>query len=309
LIQPDVAVIQTSTPQNDGSVSLGISVGPNQNFINQAKIVIAEMNNNMPVTCGDSRVSIDDIDYAIESDSPLVVYDTGTPTNNDAKIVDFVLSLIPENATVQFGVGAIPDRVLAGLASISGAKLFSGMLTQSLIYFLENVRNDIVAVNGELAGNQELYDYCHLNERLFMAPLSKTHNFFELSALERFVSINSAVEIDLQGQSNGETLGPVQISGVGGSLDYIQAALLCDGGVSILAMPSTTAGDKKSKIVAHLAHGSAVTTPRYCVDYVVTEYGIAALRGRTLWDRAEQLIEVAHPKFKDALIVDFEKQV
>jgi 4-hydroxybutyrate CoA-transferase len=262
----------------------------------------------MPVTCGDARVPLEKIDYAIESDSPLVVYDTGTPTRNDTKIVDFVLSLVPDNATVQFGVGAIPDRVLAGLADISGASLFSGMLSQSLVHFLEHANNNVVAVNGELAGDQDLYDYCHQNERVFMAPLSKTHNFSELTLLERFVSINSAVEIDLQGQSNGETLGSVQISGVGGSLDYIQAALLCEGGVSILAMPSATSGEKKSKIVTHLAHGSAVTTPRYCVDYVVTEYGIASLRGKTLWQRAEELISIAHPKFRNSLVADFENQ-
>ncbi len=308
IIQPDLVLIQTSMPQPDGTVSLGISVGPNQNFIKQAKVVIAEMNRNMPVTCGDARVPLEKIDYAIESDSPLVVYDTGTPTPNDTKIVDFVLSLVPDNATVQFGVGAIPDRVLAGLADISGASLFSGMLSQSLVHFLERVNNNMVAVNGELAGDQDLYDYCHQNERVFMAPLSKTHNFSELTALERFVSINSAVEIDLQGQSNGETLGSVQISGVGGSLDYIQAALLCEGGVSILAMPSATSGEKKSKIVTHLACGSAVTTPRYCVDYVVTEYGIASLRGKTLWQRAEELISIAHPKFRNLLVADFENQ-
>ncbi len=307
-IQPEVAVIQTSIPQNDGTVSLGISVGPNQNFVKQAKTVIAEMSTNMPVTCGDSRVPLENIDYVIESDSPLVIYDTGSPSANDAKIVDFVLSLIPENATVQFGVGAIPDRILAGLAEVSGANLFSGMLSQSLIHFLENAEGTATVVNGELAGDQTLYDYCHLNKRVFMAPLSKTHNFFELCALKRFISINSAVEIDLQGQSNGETLGQVQISGVGGSLDYIQAALLCEGGASILAMPSTTGGDKRSKIVAHLAHGSSVTTPRYCVDYVVTEYGIASLRGKSLWERAEQLVSVAHPKFRESLVAEFEEQ-
>ena len=127
--------------------------------------------------------------------------------------------------------------------------------------------------------------------------------------MKRFISINSAVEIDLQGQSNGETLGKVQISGVGGSLDYIQAALLCEGGASILAMPSTTGGDKRSKIVAQLARGSAVTTPRYCVDYVVTEYGIASLRGKSLWERADQLVSVAHPKFRESLVAEFEEQV
>ena len=131
--------------------------------------------------------------------------------------------------------------------------------------------------------------------------MTRTHNPLELAQLPRFVSINSAIEIDLMGQSNGETLGSVQISGVGGSLDYIEAAALSEGGVSVIAMPSTTAGDKRSKIVPTLTAGSVVTTPRFCVDYVVTEFGVARLRGKTLWQRAEALIGIAHPTFRDEL--------
>ncbi|MGR8921386.1 MAG: acetyl-CoA hydrolase/transferase family protein [Gammaproteobacteria bacterium] len=300
-ISPDAVVVQTSLPQDDGTVSLGVSVGPNRHFVEQAPLVIAEMNHHMPVTCGDSRIKLDDIDLAFESDLPLAVYDTGSPAPRDEQIIEHVLSLIPENAWVQFGIGAVPDRVLARLAGIQGANLFSGMLSQSLVDYLEQVRHEPRVINGELAGDQALYDYCHLNERVSMQPLSMTHSPLELAGLERFVSINSAVEIDLQGQSNGETLGATQISGVGGSLDYIEAAALSAGGVSIIAMPSTTAGDERSKIVTALAPGSAVTTPRYCIDYVITEYGIARLRGKSLWQRAEALIDIAHPKFRDEL--------
>ena len=300
-ISPDAVVVQTSPPQPDGSVSLGISVGPNQHFIEQSKLVIAEMNSNMPVTAGDSCVSLERIDYAIESDEPLAVYDTGTPEPRDEQIIEHVLSLIPEQAWVQFGIGAVPDRVLGRLAGIRGANLFSGMLSQSLVQYLENVGHRPRIINGELAGNQALYNCCNNNELVEMQRISVTHNPQELARLERFVSINSAVEIDLQGQSNGETLGAVQISGVGGSLDYIEAAALSVGGVSIIAMPSTTAGGNRSKIVAALAPGSAVTTPRYCVDHVITEYGIARLRGKSLWQRAESLIAIAHPDFRDEL--------
>ena len=300
-VSPDAVVIQTSLPQSDGTVSLGISVGPNLHFVSEATLVIAEMNSNMPVTCGNTRIRLEDIDYGIESSEALTIYDTGEAGPRDQKIVEYVLSLVPDNAWVQFGVGAIPDRVLAGLSDIKGVNLFSGMLSQSLVQFLEATPSSTKVINGELAGNQTLYDYCHLNERVEMAPLSKTHNFFELAKLQPFVSINSAIEIDLHGQSNGETIGPIQMSGVGGSLDYIQAALLSKGGVSILAMPSSTNGDKHSKIVPSLASGSVVTTPRYCVDYVITEYGIASLRGKTLWERADELIGIAHPKFRDEL--------
>ena len=300
-VSPTTCVIQTSRPQSDCTVSLGITVGPNLHFVSEATVVIAEMNSNRPVTCCNTRIRLEDIDYGRESSEALTIYDTGEAGPRDQKIVEYVLSLVPDNAWVQFGVGAIPDRVLAGLSDIKGVNLFSGMLSQSLVQFLEATPNSTKVINGELAGNQALYDYCHLNERVEMAPLSKTHNFFELAELQSFVSINSAIEIDLHGQSNGETIGPIQMSGVGGSLDYIQAALLSKGGVSILAMPSSTNGDKHSKIVPSLAFGSVVTTPRYCVDYVITEYGIASLRGKTLWERADELIGIAHPKFRDEL--------
>lgn len=300
-ISPDAVVVQTSLPQPDGTVSLGISVGPNQHFIEQSSLVIAEMNTNMPVTAGDSRVTLDRIDIAIESDEPLATYDTGTPGPRDELIIEHVLSLIPQGATVQFGIGAVPDRVLARLSDIKDTHLFSGMLSQSLVDYLEKVPHQPRIVNGELAGTQQLYDYCSHNDLVKMQRMSVTHNPRDLAQLDKFISINSSVEIDLHGQSNGETLGNVQISGVGGSLDYIEAAALSPGGLSIIAMPSTTSGDKASKIVAALASGSVVTTPRFCVDYVITEYGIACLRGKSLWQRAEALIDIAHPKFRAEL--------
>ena len=300
-IEPDAVVVQTSTPQNDGTVNLGISVGTYQHYIRESRIVIAEMNPNMPVTCGDSKVALDAIDFAFESDTPLANYPIGEAAERDEKIVQNVLSLIPEGAWVQFGVGAVPDRTLAELASIKNTNLFSGLLSQSLMTYLETVKHDPRVINGELAGDKQLYDYCHLDSRISMQGTNVTHNPAELAKLDRFISINSAIEIDLHGQSNGETLGPVQISGVGGSLDYIEAAAQSAGGVSIIAMPSTTAGDKRSKIVAALAAGSVVTTPRFCIDHVVTEYGIARLRGKNLWQRADALIEIAHPKFRDEL--------
>jgi 4-hydroxybutyrate CoA-transferase len=300
-IHPDVAVVQTSLPQPDGTVSLGISVGPNRHFIDQAALVIAEMNANMPVTCGDTRVPLSAIDLAIESDLPLATYDTGLPEARDERIVEHVLGLVPEDAWVQFGIGAVPDRVLQRLAGIRGVNLFSGMLSASLVDFLEGVRHTPRVVSGELAGDARLYEYCNGNAALDLQPMTVTHNPRELAKLPRFVSINSAIEIDLQGQSNGETLGAVQISGVGGSLDYIEAAAISPGGVSIIAMPSTTADGTRSKIVPALAPGSVVTTPRYCTDCVVTEWGVAHLRGRSLWQRAEALIAIAHPDFRDEL--------
>ena len=300
-IKPHVVIVQTSPPQADGTVSLGISVGANPDFIMQADLVIAEFNANMPVTAGASRVTLDRIAYAIEAATPLCTYTTPPAKTRDQQIVEHVLDLIPDNAWVQLGIGAVPDRVLSRLAEKRGINLFSGLLTSGLQDFLGAAKHDPQVTVGELAGDQGLYDFCGRTPGIKMAPLSVTHHFPTLAALPRFASINSAVEIDLQGQSNGETLGALQISGVGGSMDYVEAAMHSVGGVSIIALPSTTDDEQHSKIVARLALGAPVTTPRFALDCVVTEYGVARLKGKDLGARADALIAVAHPKFRDAL--------
>ena len=308
-IKPDTLVLQTSVPQDDGTVNLGISVGPNLHFLKQARQIIAEFNVNMPVTNGNTKVSLADIDYAIESDHPLATYETGMCDERESKIVDNVLSLVPEKAFVQLGIGSIPDKVLSGLGALKNINLFSGMLSSGLVDYL-NVADEVgQVVAGELAGGKTLYEICHLNPLIKMESIDKTHDVRKLAQLDNFISINSTVEIDLHGQCNGETLGAVQISGVGGSLDYIEAAAMSSGGKSILALPSTTKDDAYSKIVGSFAAGSIVTTPRYCVDYVVTEYGIAQLAGKSLWERSESLIEIAHPKFREELVRNFNRLV
>ncbi|MBI2803030.1 MAG: hypothetical protein HYX63_22645 [Gammaproteobacteria bacterium] len=300
-IQPHVVMVQTSVPQADGTVSLGISVGANPDFIANADLVIAEFNANMPVTAGASRVPLDRISYAIEAATPLCTYATPAAKPRDQQILEQVLDLIPDQAWVQLGIGAVPDRVLSRLAEKRGINLFSGLLTGGLQDFLDTAVHDPQVTVGDLAGDQAFYEFCGRTPRVQMAPLSVTHHFPTLAALPRFTSINSAIEIDLQGQSNGETLGALQISGVGGSMDYVEAAMHSEGGVSIIALPSTTEDEQHSKIVARLAVGAPVTTPRFALDYVVTEYGVARLKGKDLWARAEALIAIAHPRFRAAL--------
>jgi 4-hydroxybutyrate CoA-transferase len=300
-IKPDVVVTQVSPPEPDGTVSLGISVSLYQDFIKSAKLVIAEINTNMPFTGGDSRVPIDKIHLAVESSTPLGEYHTPHQSERDTKIVEYVLDLIPDHAWVQLGVGSVPDMALYRLADKPGINLYSGMLSQGLIHFVEHTKHSPQIVTGELAGDKELYDFCGRTPQVKMATVNVTHNILMLAKLPRFASINSAVEIDLHGQSNGETIGEVQISGVGGSLDYVEAAALSEGGVSIIALPSTTEDGKHSKIVPRLSPGSVVTTPRFCTDCIVTEYGVARMKGKDLRARAEALIAIAHPNFRDEL--------
>lgn len=300
-IKPYTVVVQVSPPESDGHVSLGISVGPYLDFIRGAKLVIAEINENMPVTRGDSRVAVDAIDLAYESDEPLLEYTTPASQACDTQIVENVMSLIPDGAWAQLGIGSVPDRIMERLSDVSGVNLWSGLLTEGLQAFVERSPAPPRVIVGELAGSRAFYNFCNDNPTIEMAPTSVTHDVAKVAALHKFVSINSALEIDLQGQSNGEAIGQVQISGVGGSLDYIEAANLSPGGISVIALASTTANGKHSKIVARFDAGAVVTTPRYCTDYVVTEYGIARLRGKDLFQRAEALIDIAHPDFRDEL--------
>ena len=300
-IKPNVVVVQTSCPQSDGFVSLGISVGANRDFIRSADLVIAEMNSNMPVTHGDSRIDLKEIDLAYEADEPIWEYTMADPQPVDAKIVEHVMSLVPDGAWIQLGIGSIPDCIMQRLPEVTGINIWSGLLTSGLQDLLERSSSTPRVVVGELAGTKAFYDFCHENSMIEMAPTSVTHDLSVVAKLPKFTSINSALEIDLQGQSNGEIIDGVQISGVGGSLDYIEAANLSLGGISVLAMPSVTSNGKRSKIVRQFSAGTVVTTPRYCTDYVVTEYGIARMRGKDLFQRAEELIAIAHPKFRDEL--------
>ena len=300
-LKPDVVVIQTSKPLNDGTVSLGISVGPNLDFVRSAKIVIAEFNDNMPVTCGESRIALDQIDYAYESSTPLCEYHSATPSETDHKIVDHVMNLVPDGAWAQLGIGSVPDLVMAQLAGKKDINLISGLLTGGMQQFLENASHTPEVIVGELAGEASFYEFCHNNKQLKMAPTSITHDVSAVASLPKFTSINSAIELDLMGQSNGEAIGDLQISGVGGALDYIEAANWCKDGISIIALPSVTNDGSKSKIVARFNAGAIITSPRYCTDYVVTEYGVAKLRGKDLYERAEALINIAHPDFRDSL--------
>jgi len=156
-------------------------------------------------------------------------------------------------------------------------------------------------VTGEVAGSPALYEFVGRSEQVEIHPVSVTHNLLELAKLPRFVSVNSAIEVDLHGQVNGETIDGLQISGVGGSLDFVEGAECSPGGLSIIALPSTTETGSRSKIVRRLGDSTPVTIPRFCADYVVTEYGAARLRGKTLRERADALIAIAHPDWRDDL--------
>jgi len=299
-VRPDVVVIQIAKP-DQGRANLGISVSLYRDLVANASLVIAEINERMPLTCGDTQIDLDDIDLAIESDAPLGEYRPSRRSPRDEAIVQRVLGLIPPGAWVQIGVGAIPDAVLCHLHEIPDARIHSGMLTDGLIDYVRGNPKRAEVVTGEVAGSPELYDFVRRESRVQFHTSRITHDLASIARRPGFVSVNSAIEVDLHGQVNGETIDGLQVSGVGGSLDFVDGAAASEGGRAILALPSTTEDGKRSKIVRRLAAQTPATIPRYSVDIVVTEHGVAELRGRTLRQRAEALLAIAHPAFRDEL--------
>lgn len=293
----DVLLLQVSPPDDLNRVSLGVSVGPFLELARQAKLVIAELNDQMPRTCGNSTLPLSCIDYAVETSHPLTVHCPATIGPVEKKIAASVSELIPEGAWVQLGIGSVPEALLASLSE-RRIHLHTGIVSDGVIKFAARGRRKVIT--GEVAGSEELFDFVHENPQIELHPSSCTHNPDVLRRLPNFVAINSAVEVDLTGQVNSESVGGHPVGGVGGGLDFIEGARLSPGGRVIIAL--TALGPKgRSRIVPTLSQGAAVTIPRACVDYVVTEHGIARLWGKSLDERAEALIQIADPRVRDGL--------
>ena len=305
----DAIIVQVSPPDEHGYVSLGVSVSTSIDIARSAPLVIAEVNRQTPRRLGNSFLHLSEIDYLVDADYPVVQYRQAQIGDLERTIAQHVSQLIPDGATIQMGIGAIPEALMFFLDDKKDLGVHSGMISDGFVPLIEKgvingSRKPIdrgKVVTGEVMGGPDLYRYVHDNPLIHMDSVDHTHNPLVISQIEGFVSINSAVEIDLAGQINSESIGSRQISGLGGQFDYIEAVLHSPGGVSIFAMPSTAARGKLSRIVRHLGDGATVSTPRYCADYVITEHGVAALRGKTLRERAEALIAIAHPDFRDGL--------
>lgn len=294
----DVAVIQCAPPR-DGKVNLGVSCSIFPSVVAAAHLVIAEIHPDMPRTAGETDLPVSAIDLAVDATAPLGTLERAKPDAIDEQIIACVRKLIPDDAWVQLGVGAIPDSILGRLHEHPGIKLHSGMLTDPLLEFLDGTGCDTRVVTGEVEGSHEMYRRVADDPRVTFRPTTVIHDVPHMAGLDRFVSINSAIEVDLDGQVNGETIGGAQVSGVGGSLDFVEAARYSRGGRSIIALRSTAKG--KSRIVDRLEAGTAVTVPRHAVDVVVTEHGVAELAALDLTGRAEALIEIADPTVRGEL--------
>jgi 4-hydroxybutyrate CoA-transferase len=311
----DVALIQVTPPDENGMCSLGVSVDYTYEAVKQAKVVIAQVNKEMPYTGPHSLISAEEVTCFVEHDAPIIELPQGKIGDIEKAIGANCAKLIKDGDTLQLGIGAIPDAVLMSLGDKKDLGIHSEMFSDGVVDLVEKgvINNSKKSFhNGKfivtfLMGTKKLYDFVDHNPNVELWPVDYVNNPYIAYQNDNLISINSAVQVDLYGQACSEMIGYTQISGVGGQVDFIRAASYSKGGKAILAMPSTVKG-KTSKIVPILDEGAAVTTSRNDIDYVVTEYGIAALKGLSLRTRARNLIEIAHPDFRDGLKAEFEKR-
>jgi acyl-CoA hydrolase len=307
LIGCDVAFVQVSPPDANGNHSFGLISDYVDAAVAKARVVIAEVNERVPFTLGDSMLPAARIDCAVHVARMPVEVSAAKISETDLAIAKTAAGYIDDGAVLQVGIGAVPDAILRLLRDRRDLGVHSGMIGDGLVDLVEagvvtNALKPIdpgVSVTGALIGTRRLYDFAAQNPRINMRRSGYTHNEAVLSRLTRLVTINSAVEVDLTGQVNAEQSGDLYIGGTGGQVDYVRAGSRSPGGRSIIALPATAKGGKISRIVAGLS--GPVTTARSEVDVIVTEFGAAELRGQTLVERARRLIDVAHPDFREEL--------
>jgi 4-hydroxybutyrate CoA-transferase len=307
----DVVLVQVSEPGPDGRRSLGVSVAYSKAAVRAAPLVIAEVNRRMPRTLGNGFLEPDELHVLVDSDRDVLEVRGAAITDSLREIGRHVARLVPDRATVQVGVGAIAEAVWQALAGHRDLGVHSGSIGDGVIDLIEsgvvtNKHKRIDAdriVAGQLIGTRRLYAYAHENPLFDMRTSDYTHSPLTLAQLDGLVSINSAVQVDLRGQINAESLGGRAVGGVGGAVDFTLGATLARGGRSIVALQASAGGGKYSRIVKKL-DDAVVTTPASVVDYVVTEYGIAELTGKSLAERAEALRRIAAPEHVAALRKD-----
>jgi acetyl-CoA hydrolase len=305
----DVALIHVSPPDNYGFCSFGVEVGLTKSPAESARIRIAEVNQQMPRTLGDSFIHVSKLDFLVPVDYPLPEMGMGGEGASEVveKIAGYIAELIPDGATMQMGIGAIPDAVLKYLYEKKDLGVHSELFSDGVIDLVEagvitNARKSLhrgKIAAGFVIGTRRLYKWVDDNPLIELHPTEYINDPFVIAQNERQVAINSAIEVDLTGQVCADSIGPKLFSGIGGQLDFIYGASRSKGGVPIIALPSTAR--QFSRIVPMLKQGAGVVTGRNHVHYVVTEYGVAVLYGKTIRQRAQSLIGVAHPDFREEL--------
>ena len=307
----DAAMIHVSPPDEHGFCSLGVEVGLTKTAAESAKIIIAEVNEQMPRTLGDAFIHVSRINHIVSVDYPIaeMAMSDGVPSPAIETMAEYIADLIPNGATMQMGIGAVPDAVLKHLYDKKDLGVHTELFSDGVIDLVEagvltnaaKTLHEGKILAGFILGSKRLYDWVHDNPIIEMRRTEYVNDPFVVAQNEKMVAINSAIEVDLTGQVCADSIGPKLYSGVGGQLDFIYGASRSKGGVPVIALPSDTttrSGKRFTRIVGMLKHGAGVVTTRNHVRYVVTEYGVADLYGKSIRQRAQALIGIAHPDFR-----------
>ncbi len=323
-VSVDVAMIQVTPMDSHGNFSYALAASHLADMLDKAKVIILEVNQNLPWVYGltGCEINIADVDYVVEGDNPAVAQlgGGGEPTDVDRAVAKLIVEQIPNGACLQLGIGGMPNTVGSMIAQsdlkdlgVHTEMYVDGFVDMALAGKLTGRNKGLDKgrqVYAFAAGTQKLYDYVDRNPAVMAAPVDYTNDVRVLAQLDNFISINNAIDMDLFGQVNAESAGLKHISGTGGQLDFVMGAYLSNGGKSFICMSSTVTGKDgsvKSRIVPTLTPGSIATDPRSCVQYIVTEHGMINLKGLSTWERAEAIISIADPQFREQLIQDAEK--
>ena len=312
----DVALITVTPPDEHGYCSLGVGVDTTMTAVKVAKHIVAEVNDQMPRTLGDTFVHVSKLDFIVESSRPLCELPEHHVTDLHRMIGRNIADLIEDGSTLQMGIGGIPDAVLLYLEGKKDLGVHSEMFSDGLIELIERgvVNGERKSIHprkviaGFCLGTRRLFDFIHNNPIFEFHPTSYTNDPFRIAQNDQMVAINAALQVDLTGQVVADSIGSYFYSGFGGQVDFIRGAARSKSGKPIIALPATAKDDSISRIVPMLDPGAGVVTSRADVHYVVTEYGVAYLHGKNIRQRAEALINIAHPKFRNELLEYSSKQ-
>jgi 4-hydroxybutyrate CoA-transferase len=309
IIPLDVALIQVSPPDEHGFMSFGVECLATRAAVETARFVIAQVNERMPRTLGDSFVHISQVHRVVEVSREIPELMRKPPSDVEYKIGKHIASIVEDGSTLQLGIGGIPDAVLQSLLDKRDLGVHTEMVSDGIIKLIEagvitNAKKTLhpgKIVATFIFGSRHLYDYVNNNPYFEIHPCSYTNNPFVISKNDKMVAINSAIEVDITGQVCSDSIGTRIYSGFGGQVDFIRGASYSKGGKPIIALPSTTKNDTVSRIVPFLKSGAGVVTSRADVHYLATEYGIADLHGKNVRQRVQALVDIAHPKFREDL--------
>ena len=310
IVEIDVALIQTSAPDHNGLVSLGISLDIVKAAVENAGMIVAQVNRHMPRIHGDTFISVEDVDFIVQYDEPVIEFSTEVPDDISERIGKFVAKIVQDGDTIQVGYGALPNAILTNLCEKRNLGVHTELLSDGIADLIkcgavDNSKKTIdrgKTVATFCMGKKPTYEFLHDNPSISFRTIDYTNNPLIIARNKNMTAINAALQIDLTGQATAESIGKLFYSGIGGQADFMRGAILSQGGKTILTIKSTAENDTVSRIVPVLDQGAGTTLNRGDIQYVVTEYGIAYIHGKNIRERAMDLIAIAHPKFRQWLI-------